>query len=311
MNWIKIATGIANDDKVRDIATACRVRHAEAVGLVTCVLTSLPRLAPDGDITRVADVQLEGAAMWEGKRGAFAKAFRAAWCVDGVVANWEKWNGAAMREFARDRKRKKEWYDRQKNAQESAGFSAGESDGNSDGVSTAKKVEGRSNYGNYEQREEDTPCPPPPVFTEAVAWVAPRGHDALARLLSAVSEPSVWVGILRGYASGLSMDQGKPCDPERLAVAIEDFVAKGKHREQNGPSPALFRAFVKAAKAPIRRYANQLTEAEERAEQLLIIRQNNERKRRMGRPLAPEPAWAAEVDAMFPDGRTSPSGVAA
>lgn len=146
---------------------------------------------------------------------------------------------------------------------------------------------------------------------EVLAWVAPRGHDALQCLLAATPEPTAWVGILRGIASGLSTDQQRPCDAERLAVAIEDFVAKGKHREPGGPSPKLFRSFVRVARAPIRQYADQQTEAEHRAERLCTIRRQNDLQRRLGKPERPLPEWAAEIDAMFPDGRTFPAEGAA
>ena len=308
MNWVAIDVNISVDEKTLAVARHCKVTHAEAVGLVVSVIAALPRIAPSGNISDITDVMLEGVAMWEGKRGRFAEIFRTAWCTAGVVTAWEKWNGAKQRECKAKAQRAKEWRDRKKAERESDTVSDTQPD-------TILAPYTRNNRqvtkGSYKQEEEDTSLPHRHVPPEVFGWVATRGHDALQRLLDAVPEPDTWIGILRGYASGLSMDQNRSCDPERLAAAIEDFVAKSKHREPGGASPKLFRAFVKSARAPIKQYDGQRSEAEERAEQLLIIRENNERKRRRGKAPTPEPTWAAEIDALFPDGRTFPAGVAA
>jgi hypothetical protein len=310
VNWIKVSTGLMRDAKVGAIADACRCDIPKAAGMVLGVLLTIPSERPDANVADVPDATLEAWAMWTGRRGVFARAFRQAWCLEGTVAAWEKWNGASQRELAAKKQRAKEW-------RESRSVSVTVSDTLADTVRTPcapKKEEGRGTTGNYEQEEVDIPCPaadaaPPP--DEVLPWVAPRGHGALRTLLAHVPDVQAWVGILRGFASGLNMDQGRPCDPERLAIAVEDFVAKGKHLERHGPSPKLFRAFVKSSKAPIRQYADQQTEAEYQAEILHAIRRQNDRNRRIGQPLKPEPDWAPQIDAMFPDGRTRTAGVAA
>jgi hypothetical protein len=134
--------------------------------------------------------------------------------------------------------------------------------------------------------------------------VHPSGHEALAVLFAAVPHADTWVGLLRGFASGTAMDHNRPCDPRRLAAAVQDFVGAGKHLEPGGPSPQLLRGFVKRAKAPQQRHDGQQTELDYRVEQLQTIRRQNERRRRTGQPVKPEPTWAKEIDAMFPDGRT-------
>jgi hypothetical protein len=151
----------------------------------------------------------------------------------------------------------------------------------------------------------------PSAPAEVLPWVHPVGHDAAAELFATVPHVATWVGIFRGFASGTSMDNHRPCDPARLAAAVQDFVGAGKHREPGGPSPQLFRGFIKRAKAPVQKHTAQLTEAEYKAEQLRGIREQNERRRRIRQPERPEPAWAPQIDAMFPDGRTHPlAGVA-
>lgn len=110
MNWICVATNIKNDVSVALIADACKVRIAEAVGLVTNVYCDLPKNARDGDISAVPDVLIEQWARWEGKRGVFAKAFRANLCnSEGIVRSWEKYNGAAIRESDANIERVREW----------------------------------------------------------------------------------------------------------------------------------------------------------------------------------------------------------
>lgn len=309
--WIKVATDIAHDPKVTRIAKACGVNDAEALGLVVGVLTALPVLAPEGDLSEVSDAKIEGAAAWERKRGQFAAAFRSVWCVDHIVANWDRWNGATLRQFAADRRRKKEWREQQKEA-ESDGPSTGPSTGrNADAAADRLPLRGKREEGRTTTPTTQAAVDIPSAPAEVLAWVHPLGHAPLAELFAAVPHAATWVGLLRGYASGLAMDGNRPCDPARLAAAVQDFVAAGKHLESGGPSPQLFRGFIKRAKAPEQRHTAQLTEAEYKAEQLRGIREQNERRRRMRQDERPEPVWAGQIDAMFPDGRTQPIGAAA
>lgn len=121
MNWICVATNIKNDVSVALIADACKVRIAEAVGLVTNVYCAMPKGARDGNISTVPDLLLEQWASWEGKRGHFAKAFRANLCTDGIVRSWEKYNGAAIRESDESIERSKEWRKNRKRTPEQTG----------------------------------------------------------------------------------------------------------------------------------------------------------------------------------------------
>jgi len=299
--WIKVATDIAhNDGKVNRIAKVCGVNDAEALGLVVGVLTALPLMAPTGDLSDVSDAKIEAAAAWERKRGQFAAAFRSVWCVDNLVANWDRWNGATLREFAAKRERSREYRDRQKTRTVSDTVT----ETVSDTVRTQyppKREEGRERTTTLNTQEEvDIPSAPADVKN----WVHPSGHDALAALFATVADVRTWVGLFNGWRSGMDMDHNRPCEPERLAVAVRDFVAAGKHLEPTGPSPQLFRGYVKRAKSPQQRKLGQLSELDDRAEFLRTIRRQNERRRRTGQPEKPEPEWAPQIDAMFPDGST-------
>lgn len=301
MNWIKIAANMKADDAMGIVADDCGISRYSAVGLCVNVLGVMATKAQDGDVSMVRDSTLEEWAGWDGKRGRFASAFRQAMCnEDGVVRSWEKYNGAAIRKAEADIERLRQ--KRRENVARRSG------DGRASvGVMSQVDGDGDDNNPLNTQVVVDTPSAP----AEVLPWVHPIGHAPLAELFAVVPHAATWVGILKGYASGMSMDSNRPCDPARLAAAVQDFVGAGKHMETGGPSPQLFRGFVKRAKAPQQRHAAQLTEPEYRAEQLRGIREQNARKRRMRQPERPEPEWAPQIDAMFPDGRTFPTGAAA
>lgn len=108
MNWIRIATKMKGDPRVGAIAADCKIRIEHAVGLVACTLMEFPDHARNGDIGAVPDVVLEQWALWSGKAGVFATAFRTHLCDEtGAVRSWEKHNGKAMRKAESDIERKR------------------------------------------------------------------------------------------------------------------------------------------------------------------------------------------------------------
>lgn len=151
------------------------------------------------------------------------------------------------------------------------------------------------------------------VVRAAYDLIAPaigaNGRDALRSLLAAVPDPESWARIIRGYASGQSMAQGRPAGAERLAAALEDFVAQGHHR--TNPRPNLFRGFVTSAKSLPAPKERQMTIETDKADELLCLREQNVRRALVNEPPRPLPRWADEIDRMFPDGRTWPRGAAA
>lgn len=155
-----------------------------------------------------------------------------------------------------------------------------------------------------EQRDHDD------AMRVALPVVHESGHTALRELLRHVPMPVAWAGTIHGMASGLQAPNNAPVCGERLAVALCDFVAAGKHLD--APSLGLFRGFVKRARAPERgKFSLQQTEDEYNADLLRTIREQNDRARMRGDTEKPLPAWADRIDATFPDGRTWPSGAAA
>lgn len=311
MNWIRIDVAIGRDASLGNIAGACGVSRVTATGHVLLVYTAMAEGCRNGDLATISDAVMEEWAQWRGKRGRFAVAFRAELCTQqGVVRSWEKYNGAKLRELESDR-------DRKRTARESAKLSAGhppEQPQTSDRRPPLRYETGRNETNNTVQTKVGSNSQLPDIgeaFAIAGPVVARHAHDALRKLLAAQPDPETWARIIVAYASGQSADGGRPTDAGRLAAAVQDYVAQGKHVNGN---TGLFRGFVKRAKTPDRGRYNEQTEDERNAEILHDIRAFNERQRMsgdMGLPLKPVPAWANRIDAAFPDGRTHPRQVAA
>lgn len=106
MNWIRVATTMKGDTSVHQLAHQLTKGDVpKIIGHLQCLLSELPAHARDGDLRAIPDSLLEQWAMWSGKRGAFADAFRTVMCADrAVVRAWDKHNGAAIREADRNRK---------------------------------------------------------------------------------------------------------------------------------------------------------------------------------------------------------------
>jgi hypothetical protein len=141
------------------------------------------------------------------------------------------------------------------------------------------------------------------AFEACQHTVLPSHFQALSELLETVPSPETWANILLGYHKGLSSPQNRPTPPERLGTALQDFVAAGKHLSA---SAGLFRGFVAKAKAPPSAQAGYTDLHAMRADDLRLLREANERRRQLGESALVEPADAAVLDAMFPDGRTRP-----
>lgn len=110
MDWIRISIEIGRDPKTVQLARRCGVSVPAAVGHVVMVLVNLPSHAPDGDLAAVPSEVLEHWAGWNGFDGQLAAAFLALFCDEtGVVAAWDRLNGAAIREVEKSRQRKARW----------------------------------------------------------------------------------------------------------------------------------------------------------------------------------------------------------
>lgn len=103
MKWIRVASQVAQDDKVWAIADAAGCDGFKVIGHLVTLWGVMTEHAKDGDLSDTADTLLERWAQWDGARGVFADAVRAHLCDDrGVVAAWERYQGAALREAEQD-----------------------------------------------------------------------------------------------------------------------------------------------------------------------------------------------------------------
>jgi hypothetical protein len=319
MNWIRVAVTVCDDPAILAIAETLKISPYTMVGHWVGFLTKLPTHANTGDVSGVSDAVIEQWAGWRGKRGAFAKALRAQLVTpEGVVRGWDKHNGAAIRRAEADIERKRN----ERGRKTSSGQSA---DVHPDGARTSSVDETRRDELLFIQESEQDvdvvavtpttpkkrPRAPEPVvraFESCAHTVLPHHYDALAELLETVPSPGTWAGIITGMHDGLSAPNNRPTEPARLGAAIEDFVASGKHKEAN---PGLFRGFVARAKAPPSAQTGYTDLHTMRADDLRALRVANERRRQLGQKVLVEPADAASLDALFPDGRTRPPLVAA
>lgn len=312
MNWIKVAVGISRDESVLAIADRLGVSVPTTTGYVVLVYTALAEGCVSGNLSNTTDSTIERWAQWNGKRGKFAEAFRAELCTpEGLVRSWEKYNGGALRELERDRERKK--------AERAAEKARKQSDGRpSDDSRTSDQCPPLEEKRGEERREELPSHSSSDgeegrwslAFASIAPCVAPVGHDALRELLRHVQQPETWAGIIRGCASGQSMPEARPASAERIAAAVQDFVAGGHHRDPKALTK-LFRGYISNAKASPAQTRHLLNVDDDRAEQLRLLREQNQRRAMRHDALKPEPTWAKEIDAKYPDGRTWPGGVAA
>ena len=106
MKWIRVASNIADDDKVWQLGERAGCDAFKAIGHLVTLWGVMTEQAKDGDLSRVSDAALERWAKWDGRKGRFAAAVRDTLCNEsGVIAAWEKYQGAAIREAESDRKR--------------------------------------------------------------------------------------------------------------------------------------------------------------------------------------------------------------
>jgi len=135
VNWIRIAVGIMNDPSIHSVADASGVSVPTTTGHVVGLLSYLPEHARTGDVSGVSDATLERWAMWTGKRGRFAAAFRRYLCdAQGVVRSWEKHNGAMLREYDRQREKQKKHREEMKKNRERTANVPGTVGGTSSGT---------------------------------------------------------------------------------------------------------------------------------------------------------------------------------
>lgn len=102
---ISAESGAPASRKMRDGRVVVGI--TEVVGMLALLWGRVLRHAPDGDVSEVPDDALDAWARWDGTPGAFGAAFRRLMVTDGVITDWDVWNGNlhAYRKRENDRKR--------------------------------------------------------------------------------------------------------------------------------------------------------------------------------------------------------------
>jgi hypothetical protein len=257
MNWVRIATKMKGDPRIGKIAADCKVRIAEAVGLVCCVLMEMPDHSRDGDLSEVPDVILEQWAMWTGKPGLFARTFREQLCDEtGLVRAWDRYNGSAIRDADRTRDRAKKWRDERKtNAVRT------DNEPRTNSVANGKRTDLRDGTGRdvtttpeagvavRAQGADRPPAASQPVayrqqLDELRAAGLPHERAALDALLAHHPSPDVLVLELHATASGLHVvrgaNTGRAADIADVMRAVAEMAASAKPF-----SVSLFRGFAR------------------------------------------------------------------
>lgn len=222
MNWIRIATKMKGDPRIGAVAADCKVRIEHAVGLVTCALMEFPDHARDGDISAVPDVVLEQWALWSGRVGVFAAAFRAHLCDEtGAVRSWERHNGKAIRKAESDIERKRLAREQRENGAKTARAKSAPS---------ARQFSGRRQNGQVDEDETRRKRTTTPAADAADAVVLPESsspapYDRNALLAQFTDETH------RNAVAGYLRSAQHPAD-------VAAYLAKALHPEGGGHRPA-------------------------------------------------------------------------
>jgi hypothetical protein len=258
--WVRIVRGMGRDAKVVAMADALRVRRAEVAGCLVAILGELPAVCPAADFSDVPDGAIELWADWEGKRGHFAKAFRAHVLTDvGTWAAWAKHNGAPLEKSERDAERKRQAREAARaaaeekaraaraEAQDGARPARAASDGRrADGAGTRRDETGRD-----ETRRDGTAVKSFSISSSGggrgaverlidhLAHAATEAdHVAVVEArLRASQDPDAVAGVLLGELQGM---HGAEYSPAELAQALTEMAA-GEAKF----SPRLLRGFLR------------------------------------------------------------------
>ncbi len=224
MTWTRWDVKAPRHRIVGRLAKALGVRMAEAMGLWFNTAQAFAENHRNGRADEIEDAQIEAWAMWQGKPGRYAPAFRK-WCVGdgsdpdnpaGVIVGWWR-QDAILRKQLRDSLRlpshlREEEFPRGNGE----GIPAGES-----GEKLARKVR------VTEDGNEKPKLPPTSLPARLAKRIA--GHPAeavLAEFLeqSPPKERTSWVACLLACLDGLGLQAGRAATIEELAAACGDYL---------------------------------------------------------------------------------------
>lgn len=207
MNWIRVASRVSQDAKIWRLAELAGCDRHKAVGHCIDLWGAMTEQAQDGALGDVPDAVLEAWAQWDGRRGRFAAAVRATLLDErGVVAAWERYQGAAIREHAANRLRAEA---RRRAAREAGsppdstpdGTPYRTPDGTGDATRTVRRYETKTKTSTKEQQQKtddddartEVRARLPEAFRgdldDLLARTAPRSRPAWIRTLGELLAP--------------------------------------------------------------------------------------------------------------------------
>lgn len=220
MTWIRWECATPQSDVTGWFAKQLRIELAQALGHYVAVCCALGEHQPDGDLSQVPDELLEHWALWKGKPGRYAEAFRLR-CTDelGIMRGWWR-QGKLLERQERDRRKpagNKPQVSRETPPESPPpiprGKSGGEvaeklgvTDGRTDGRTTALRAVVGKRLGSWLQAEPDR-------------WAVTEWLEALpeSQLVAA------WVARFEGWLEGNGYREGRACSPRALAQACRDY----------------------------------------------------------------------------------------
>lgn len=222
--WIRVNARLADDAEVRAFAfvlfqkAPAWLAVRTTCGLLVSLWGRVIDEQEDGDVSGRDDHALEEWAGWGGKRGLFAKEFRARFTTDGMISQWDDYQGTLISRRERDRNRKR-------------GGKPTEGAPNSSGIPAEVRTH---SSGNGNGNENNT------------------AHSVdEARLLDALADDTTrtaWAAEIDAHRQGM---HGQPMTEEQIAKACRQYVGNGHASNPNKP-PTLrhFSGFLESARRP-------------------------------------------------------------
>lgn len=222
MTWLRWDVETPHADVVGDLAEALDISEAQALGHYFACCSGFGAHRKDGQVNAINDTTLERWALWTGKRGRFATAFRVR-CTgeDGAVRGWGR-QRAVIRKQTTDASRPPSHL--RGSPELPAREVGGNPRGNMEGDGGRRTEDG---YGDELLRPTD-----PRARLLARLAEEPGRHvviDFLERM-PADQKLASWEATLLGCLDGLGTAQGRVATVGELAAACTDYLASAPEK---------------------------------------------------------------------------------
>lgn len=222
--WIRVNARLADDADVRAFAfvlfpkAPAWLAVRTTCGLLVSLWGRVIDEQEDGDVSGRDDHALEEWAGWGGKRGHFAREFRARFTTDGHIREWDDYQGTLINRRERDRFRKRTGKTKE-GAPNSSGIPAE--------FHTHSSGNGNGNENNTDHSSDEA---------------------ALLAALADATTRTAWAAEINARRQGM---HGKPMTEEQIATACRQYIGNG-HASNPDKPPTLrhFSGFLESASRP-------------------------------------------------------------